>query len=142
MLIELQPPFSGTWTKGYVISNSENRKYVCLVNSLDGRTTISYARYLMCVHLGYTLSPDLEVDHIDDDKSNDAITNLQILTKEQNLLKQHYNYVMNKQVSYGYCSAHCNIHFILTEREVKMRVAQNVQYAFCSRSCAARRKSF
>ena len=45
-------------------------------------------RYLMCVHLGYILPTELEVDHKDNDKTNDDFNNLQILTKEQNRIKE------------------------------------------------------
>lgn len=38
MLIELQHPFSLNWTKGYLVTNPENR-------SRGDRTTVSYARY-------------------------------------------------------------------------------------------------
>lgn len=75
------------WKTGYIVINSENRRNVCLVNSEQHRTTISYARYLMCVKLGYIISSEFEVDHIDEDKTNDDIENLQILTKKENLQK-------------------------------------------------------
>lgn len=96
----------------------------------------------MCVHLGYILAPEFEINHRDDDKTNDDLNNLQVLTKEENLLKQQYKYIMTQQNSYGFSCAYCATYFILTERDVKMRLAKNVVYAFCSRSCASRNKSF
>lgn len=87
MKIDLQTPFKELWKTGYIVTNTENRRNVCLVNSEQDRTTISYARYLMCVKLGYILSSEYEVDHIDDDKTNDSIGNLQVLTKKENLQK-------------------------------------------------------
>lgn len=48
---------------------------------------MSYARYLMSVKLGRKLTKDEHVDHIDEDKTNDDIDNLQILTPEQNKAK-------------------------------------------------------
>ena len=41
----------------------------------------------MCVKLGRYLQPGEEVDHIDNDKTNDSIDNLQILTGEENIRK-------------------------------------------------------
>jgi len=137
MVIDLQEPFRSLYTKGYLQEHEGGRKYICLYNTQEDRTLISYARYLMCVKLGYVLSNEFEVDHRDDDKTNDDINNLQILTQEENLLKQHYNYIMNEQVCYGFVCAYCENPMILTERDVKNRLAQNVEHAFCSRSCAA-----
>lgn len=138
MLLELQEPFKSLWNKGYLQIHADGRKYVCLFNSNQNRTIISYARYLMCVKLGYVLSNEFEVDHIDDDKTNDDINNLQVLTSEQNLLKQHYNFVMNQQVVYGVYCAYCGTPFLLIEREVKNRIAKKVEVPFCGRSCAVK----
>lgn len=38
----------------------------------------------MCVKLGYIIPSDLQVDHIDDDKTNDNVSNLQLLTQAEN----------------------------------------------------------
>lgn len=89
MKIELQPPFDKEWKHGYLVTNKENRKMVCLVNDRKTRKTISYARYIMSVKLGRELSKEEQVDHIDNDKTNDSIDNLQILTAEDNLAKYH-----------------------------------------------------
>ena len=51
------------------------------------RFTMSYARYVMSMHLGRDLLPDEQVDHIDNDRLNDAISNLQILTVKENNAK-------------------------------------------------------
>jgi hypothetical protein len=117
--------------------NRENRKILDLYNSDDNRTTISYARYLMCVKLGYILSSGFEVDHIDNDKTNDDISNLQVLNAQQNKEKENFRYLNEQQVSYGYECANCGINFTITERELKMRLAQGREKAFCSRSCCA-----
>jgi hypothetical protein len=134
MKIELQEPFSSIWTAGYLVTNPENRRNV-LLRSKENQTTISYARYLMCVKLGYILSSEYEVDHIDDDKTNDHINNLQVLTKRENQLKEAYRQKANKTYYLVAC-AFCDTPFTITERQLKMKLAQNVEYAFCSRSCA------
>ena len=138
MLIKLQEPFKSNWTKGYLRISREQRRIVDLYNSDTDRTSISYARYLMCVKIGYILSNDLDVDHIDNDKTNDNIGNLQILTKLQNKIKETNRYLEEEQLSYGYICACCQAPFILAERLVKGRLAQNVVYAFCGKSCSAR----
>lgn len=136
MLIELQEPFKSLWRKGYISILPNQRKYVSLYNSDNEKTIISYARYLMCVYLGYVLSSDLEVDHINDDKTDDRLENLQVLTAEQNKLKEHYRYLMEEQICYGFHCACCETPFLITEREWKKRLHHKVELAFCSRSCA------
>lgn len=137
MLIELQEPFKSKWRKGYLVVNPQNRRNVLLFNSNFDRTTISYARYLMGVKLGYEVPSEYEVDHIDDDKTNDDINNLQLLTKEQNRLKQEYHFTMN-QVNLGFHCAYCDTPFILTQREVKMKIKAGGELAFCSRECGGK----
>lgn len=76
-------PFEG-YTLYIVYHKKEDRTMAQLVKSSTDRTTMSYARYLMCVHLGRILAKDEHVDHINDDKNDDRIENFQILTQEQN----------------------------------------------------------
>lgn len=137
MLINLEEPFRSIWKSGYLQKHENGRQYICLFNSEKDRSIISYARYLMCVKLGFILGDEYEVDHKDDDKTNDDINNLQVLTKEQNLIKQQWNYIENVQICYGFSCAYCTTNFILTERIVKMRMKSGVKWAFCSRRCAA-----
>lgn len=68
------------WKRAYLRTSSDGRKRVDLVNSASNRTTTSYARYLISVVNGRYLTEDEEVDHIDNDCTNDEISNLQILT--------------------------------------------------------------
>ena len=88
MKIKLEYPFCEKWGKGYLVTNSENRRNVILYNSHRDRTTVSYARYLMSIHLGRFLTNDEHVDHIDNNKTNDVIENLQILSQIENSRKQ------------------------------------------------------
>lgn len=96
MTIILQKPYSNDWSRGYLVTNSDNRKTVILYNSHDKRSSTSYARYLMSVSLGRYLTRQEHVDHIDNDKTNDCLSNLQILTQAENSKKA------SKGVSYVY----------------------------------------
>ena len=137
MKIELQEPFKSKYRNGYLTINSQNRRIVTLVNSEADMRGMSYARYLYSVYLGSEVPSHLEVDHIDDDKTNDDFSNLQLLTQEQNRIKENYNYIMNKQIVYGvYCSC-CGSPFLITQRQLNMKLAQNTTNVFCNRSCSA-----
>lgn len=73
-------------------TRADDRKVVLLVwhtdtGSIAKRTTVSYPKLLMEIKLGRRLGPDETVDHIDDDKTNDAYSNLQILSRADNARK-------------------------------------------------------
>lgn len=85
--IELEYPFNLIWRLGYIVTNKENRRNVILYNSSKDRSTISYARYLVSVQEGRLLRTSEEVDHIDNDKTNDDLSNLQILGNKEHRLK-------------------------------------------------------
>lgn len=88
MKIELQKPYSDDWDNGYLVVNPESRKTVILTkNKSRIKSSVSYARYLVAVKMGRYLTKDEEVDHIDEDKTNDSVVNLQILSKRANLQK-------------------------------------------------------
>lgn len=141
MIIELQEPFKSIWQKGYlqVHANEGNRKYVCLYNSNNNRTLISYARYLMCVKVGYVLPPELEVDHIDDDKTNDAINNLQILTSEQNRYKQHLLILEQQELYYFECPI-CDRNFLRDKRQA-WKFFNTGKIPTCSKECGYKQTS-
>ena len=84
MKIELELPFKDKWRSGYLQIHPSGRKYVCLFNTRKDRSLISYARYLLSVQLGRNLTKDEFADHKDEDKTNDEISNLQVLTREEN----------------------------------------------------------
>lgn len=136
MKIELEEPFKSKWKYGYLRNNNDGRKILDLYNSDKNRTTVSYARYLMSVKLGYEVPDYLQVDHVDNDKTNDSLDNLQLLTSEENITKEANRYIEEEQIFYGYECANCNDRFILAGREVKNRLYQNIELAFCSRSCS------
>lgn len=80
----LEYPYTQDWKKGYLVTNGQNRKNVILYNSPEDRSTTSYARYLLSVNQKRYLKDTEHVDHIDEDKTNNSLSNLQILTQKEN----------------------------------------------------------
>lgn len=77
------------FTVGYTNYHKSGRKILHLMNQSTGeRLTIANARYVLSVHHRRILLRDEHVDHIDDDFLNDTVSNLQLLTPEQNRIKQ------------------------------------------------------
>ena len=69
------------------MNSRDGRKTLILYNSNQQRSSTQYARYLLSVKLGRFLTVDETVDHIDGDKSNNSIDNLQILSLGDNVRK-------------------------------------------------------
>lgn len=113
MKIDLLPPYSTIWVKGYLVVNPENRRNVILYNCSDIRSTVSYARYLMSVHLGRFLTDEEQVDHINNDKTDDRIENLQILSRLENMRKTH----KKGETMRAFICPICSKEFYLTARQ-------------------------
>lgn len=122
---------------GYKQVHSNGRTYVYLWNrKTDKRKLISLARYRMSVKLGRFLSRHEHVDHKDEDKTNDRIKNLQILTPAQNNRKTvALNGRAQRQVTLR-CPI-CKIKFCRLEHRVKTKIARGHKPT-CSRSCGAK----
>lgn len=128
MRIELETPYKELFKYGYLFTNRENRKHVYLYREDKSRTTMSYARYLMSVKLGYILSQEFEVDHKDNDKTNDDIDNLQVLTKAEHRAK-----TIAERPSASMTELMCSVcggFFLLATRNLPFRIGTT-----CSKKC-------
>lgn len=102
-----------------------------MVNNSEERTTVSYARYLLSVKLGRYLTDDEEADHIDADKTNDSLENLQVLSREEHIKKT----ISDRPICIAY-TAICT--FCTEEFKVPPWKFKTRKNFFCSRSCNAK----
>ena len=86
MKIELKFPYSNIYSCGYIVE-SQGRRTVILYNSHKDRSSVSLARYKMAVLLKRFLKDNEQVDHIDGNKYNDRMSNVQIMSPIENLRK-------------------------------------------------------
>lgn len=116
----------------YLVTNSENRKMVILKSKiLKINTLMSYARYLLCLKENRILNETEQADHIDEDKTNDDINNLQILSKQENIRK-HYLSLKGKRFLLLKCPA-CDTIF---EREYRNCFSRKKsKFHCCSKEC-------
>lgn len=79
------------YTSGRVYQRPDlgNRKYIELYGQNNKNFGTAYARYLMTVNLGHKIHPDFEVDHINNDCTDDRIDNFQVITPQQNQKKRN-----------------------------------------------------
>ena len=130
----------------------ENMEYYTLVSKKNGRTSvslshingshskhISYARYLMSVHLGRILEESEHVDHINNDPLDDRIENLQILSHSENCSK------FNKEIQGGktlidlICP--CGVSFTRKKGNTHLTPSRKAINTFCSRKCPENHKN-
>lgn len=83
-------PWSQWFTKGIITTDFKQRyrKYIKLYGDKK-RYSTTYARYLYAVHTGSLVPFGLEVDHINNDPSDDRLENYQLLTPRDNLKKYY-----------------------------------------------------
>lgn len=139
-------PYSELYDKATLYRNSEGRYVLAFRNSkINARKVIfttTLARYKMSVKLGRFLKKDEHVDHIDEDRTNDDISNLQILTPEENALKYNRYYLARYQDRFDFTCENCGKDFTLTDSEMKMKYKQAMESEYktwvigCSSSCA------
>lgn len=113
---------------------SRDRYIVRITKIGENRTTgINYARYLMSVHLGRKLKPEEQVDHINNNRKDDRIENLQILTHLQNIHKSaKHGMVLLK-------CPECNRKFRRRRRTTHLSKKNRItQCTFCTKSCASK----
>jgi hypothetical protein len=97
-------------------------------NPFRTRKSVTYARYLMCIKEGRILSTEEEVDHINGDKTDDRIENLQILTAKENIRKSFKDNNIERSYSDLICS-YCCKKFIRFSNQV------HGDNNYCSRKC-------
>jgi predicted RNA-binding Zn-ribbon protein involved in translation (DUF1610 family) len=132
MKIETQIPFEEY--NGYIVVNSQNRRNVCLVHKeTKKRTTVSFARYLMCVKEKRILFKEEQVDHIDGDKTNDVIENLQILTIKENNIKKIKETGKSEKMVELKCP-NCGVSFYRPVRS--SHIGKKGHYSACSKKCS------
>ena len=105
------------------------RWQVCLVSKTK-RRTILYSKYLMSVKMKRVLSRDEEVDHIDNDKENDDIENLEIVSRPEN--KKKYDSSRSRMLVNLKCPA-CGKTFSKERRQTHLVKGGNPTN--CSKAC-------
>ncbi len=130
---KLKRPYSKY--RGYkIFHKTQGRYYVCMVKIKTGkRKTISYARYKMAVFLGRRLTSDETVDHKDENKINDKLSNLQILTRAENIKKNVIATGRKTKLVKLKCFV-CDKEFYRPPRNVNHKLSKGKRIT-CSRRC-------
>lgn len=114
--------------------NKNERYYVTLDGKYIKPMILLYSRYLMCLKVGRILTEDEHVDHIDEDKNNDTMENLQILSKEEHIVKTN-NSVKGKLIYSFYC-IRCNKKVFKPENHLGLfGIFNGEKFYTCSEEC-------
>jgi hypothetical protein len=133
--IQLEYPYNTKWKWGYLNTNSEGRETLVLYLDNKNKTSTQYARYLLAVSLGRFLTDNEQVDHIDNDKTNNELSNLQILSPKENQWKS------NKLPDVHLTCPVCKKDFYRTRSQLRGRLDRIEENDICcSRSCGGKRK--
>lgn len=129
--ITLEFPYSEDYKAGYLNINKEPRRILLLVRFDGSKTSTSYARYLMSCKLGRYLKKDEVVDHIDNNKLNDLLSNYQILTNQENSAKDR-----NRPYKTLICPV-CNNEFTREASDMNFKLSRG-KIPTCSRHCGGK----
>ena len=137
--IRAEYPYDDYWL--YVVWHKKEGRWqanLVKISDTSERTTLSFARYVMSVKLGRLLDTATEhVDHINNNKSDDRIENLQILSPEENKKKQQdYYKSLNPDKMEINCSF-CGDVFKILIKNHRYHTKQGRTKFNCSRKCAA-----
>jgi len=133
--IEIEYPFTDIYDYAYKVTSQGRNTIVLYKTGAQERTSISYAKYLMSVHLKRWLTKDEHVDHINNDKLDDRIENYQILSLADNNRKQA-SLIGCAMVQYK-CPV-CSQIFSVKRKNSHFVGRKNQVSITCSRSCGGK----
>lgn len=120
--------------KGYkIFHKGEGRMMMNIIFPNGDRTTTSYSRYLVSVREGRILESHEHVDHIDENKLNDNLDNLQIVTQKFNNQK-HIECKGKKTKDIELVCPICGNVFYRPPRNVNTKIKRG-HVPTCSRRC-------
>lgn len=109
----------------YVSTNKEPRRVATLRKDNKEMTSMSYAKYLYTSHYRTDVAKGDHVDHINGDKMDDRIENLQVVSGSYNIKKDH----KRKEMVLRTCPV-CGREFLIEKRNLPFRTNP-----CCSRRC-------
>lgn len=126
MVIEISDYYKKNgYVTAYLATNKEPRR-VCTLRRTDGTmTSMSYAKYLYTSHYNCEVNSNDHVDHINGDKMDDRIENLQVISGTYNRQKDH----KHKEMIMCVCPV-CGEEFLFDKRNLSTR-----PNPCCSRKC-------
>ena len=131
-------PYSDYKVYGPYRRKTDNRYHVIAIDKEGKRKTISYPKYLMEMHLNRYLLRSEEVHHIDENVTNNDLSNLEVKDGAEHKRLHKTKYFNNIIVKCIWC----NKQITLTPKQQSTRTREirrkNVNGPFCSKSCSGK----
>ena len=126
MIIEISEYYKNKgYIRAYLATNKEPRR-VCMLKKTDGTTkSMSYAKYLYTSYYNCDVAEGDHIDHINGDKMDDRIENLQVISGTYNRQKDH----KHKEMVIRVCPV-CGTEFLFNKRNLPFK-----PNPCCSRRC-------
>lgn len=114
MVIEISDYYKNKgFIAAYLATNKDSRK-LCTLRKADGtKTSMSYAKYLYTSHYKCDVDSYYHIDHINGDKTDDRIENLQKISATYNIQKDH----IRKEMVIRICPV-CGKEFLFEKRNL------------------------
>jgi hypothetical protein len=110
------------------------RRYMQLFYDDGSKGTTLYSRWLMEQHLGRRLTSDEHVDHVDEDKTNDDILNLAIVSSSINAKKS--NALRRSVEVFALICPQCKQLAYKPAKDVRSNRKKGKKGPYCGRQCA------
>lgn len=123
--------------KVYGPYRAKDGRYRCVISRNGSLRTVSYPRMVMEEHLGRELLPGEDVHHIDEDPSNNDVSNLEIVPHADHCRNHQLKYVKDVEVKCVYCG----VSFSLSPKKQLYRASslqRGKKGPFCSRVCSGK----
>lgn len=129
MKIEVSDYYKDRYKSAYVVTNREQRK-ICILKDYSNKLhSMAYAKYLYTSHYKCEIPLGDQIDHINGDKTDDRIENLQCISADYNARKDRKGREMVMLV----CPI-CGKTFLYQKHNIKKG-----QQHCCSRSCGGKK---
>lgn len=134
--LKIEGPYSDLFLYGFLtLHKSSNRRIVRLYNPITKKNLlIQYSKYIYTVYYNKFIPDGVEVDHIDNDFTNDDINNLQLLTRKENYEKYRKHYTEYIQKNY-YIELICNNCKKQFSKQKKRVEKENFANQYCCKQC-------
>ena len=126
MIIEVSEYYKNKgYIRAYLATNKEPRR-VCMLRKADGTMkSMSYAKYLYTSYYNCDVAEGDHIDHINGDKMDDRIENLQVISGTYNRQKDH----KHKEMVIRVCPV-CGTEFLFNKKDLPFK-----PNPCCSRRC-------